>query len=784
VWTLALGAVLVLPFLYAFLPAWNLPLLPARSPASVAASHESVTTRMLPGQLIAQAAAEPVTSLTDAGAAEPSMSTPNLPRPKTGGSPSSVPDARWLLYLWAAGVAAFLLPLAGGLLSLRRLGRIARPMTDGPALCVLSSAARELGLAPSICLVESEQRSIPMTWGLARPVILLPECARGWSRERLKMVFLHELAHVRRGDYMTQLFARTVCAIHWFNPLAWLALARMRVEQERACDDLALAHGFDPADYARHLLAIVSRNKPRSGSLAVASAVSSSAHVEHRLRSILDPSQDRRALGRRQVAAWAVCVACTVAVLATGRLAAARPAIAAENALQETSREKDEPPAVAAKDQAQVIEQLRQLSVNPPDQAALTVGAIQGMIEVLHDPYATYLGPEKLAELDRNIAGLLTGIGVQLKESEGRILVERPLPDSPALNAGIRPGDEILEIDGQPTKSMKLSELVKRIAGPAGSKVILKIAHADGRLLTSSITRSAIKIPTVIRLRPGTTERSAWLIDRDQKIGYARITQFSSSTPAELKDALAALKEEGMKGLILDLRSCAGGLLDAALEVANAFLKEGTIITTRGRDGAEKTFQADPEKALGDSPLVVMVNEVTASAAEVVAGAIQARERAVVVGTRTTGKGSIQTIVKLDNGAGAIKLTTSYYILPNGRNLDKTAGKLSWGVDPNDGDFVPMDARRFEAILRLREGVGPAADATVARIDSTDVQLTAALKAMAGKLTTGEFPKVGQPLSALTAYVNRLEEIRKRRDALRKDLEAVEHELDELHKAK
>jgi carboxyl-terminal processing protease len=235
-----------------------------------------------------------------------------------------------------------------------------------------------------------------------------------------------------------------------------------------------------------------------------------------------------------------------------------------------------------------------------------------------------------------------------------------------------------------------------------------------------------------------------------------------------------------MKGLILDLRSCPGGTLEAAVGVASLFLPGGVIVTIQGRDGAEVTTSADAGKSLGDFPLVVLINEQTASAAEVVAGALQDRGRAVLVGTRTVGKGSVQSLMKLKEGSGAIKLTTAYYKLPSGRNIDRSEGNRRWGIDPNDGDFVPMDVRQLEALRRV--GPDQPRPGAAAR-DRTDPQLAAGLKAMTARLTTGEFAQAGRSKEALADYLRRREEIQKRRTALVDDLEKLDKELDELSRA-
>jgi carboxyl-terminal processing protease len=577
------------------------------------------------------------------------------------------------------------------------------------------------------------------------------------------MVLLHELAHVRRGDFVTGLLGRLACALYWFNPLAWLAAWRIRVEQERACDDLVLGRGLDPAAYARHLLEVLTRGASGGPVRTIASAMAATGPIEHRLRWILDHSRVRagRPLARRQAVLAALAVLGLVAPLAAGRprlaIAAATPDGAPAQAAPHSSA--DEP--------ADVLEQLRRNYVKPPDEAALRAGALQGMVSALHDPYSMYLAPAELAEVETQLRGTVTGIGARLGTKDGRVSVEAPLPDSPAQRAGVAPGDVILEVDGASTAGLDLRAVAKRITGAPGTVVRLKLAHQDGREVVLEITRSAITLPTVRGLPGDQDGQRPGMIDAEHKVGYGHIMQFAAATPVELGDAIRGLQAQGMKGLILDLRSCPGGMLEAAVGVASLFLPGGIVVTIQGRDGAEVATNADAAKSLGDFPLLVLINEQTSSAAEIVAGALQDHGRAVLVGTRTVGKGSVQTLFKLKEGSGAIKLTTAYYKLPGGRNIDRGAGNPRWGIDPNEGDFVPMDAHQREAAGNAGAG-------------ALDPQLAAGLKAMIARLTTGEFARVGGSNEALASDLRRREEIQKRRTALLEDLEKLDKELDAL----
>jgi carboxyl-terminal processing protease len=755
VWALAAGAAVGVPVLSVSLPVLELTLPTRSAPPMATARQEARTVAPLASAGDTTAASAVVARVSSAvGRPEPRIRVAASTHPRSARSARAGSLGRWVPWAWGVGAALSLLPSTAGLLSLWRLGRSSRPLVAGPAARLLERLAGELGLSRAVRLVESEKRAVPMTWGLWRPVVLLPQGSQSWSEECVEMVLSHELAHVKRGDFLTGLLGRLACALYWFNPLAWLAAMRIRVEQERACDDLALGRGLDPSDYARHLLEVLSRSAARGPVHAVAPAMASTGPIEQRLRSILDPSRARarRPLTQRQAVLAALVAACVVMPLA-----AARPRLAHAAAPPADENAARSPGDV----QADLLEQLRRNYVKPPDEAALRAGALGGMMNALHDPYSVYIAPAELAELETQIRGSLTGIGARLVTRDGRVVVDAPLPDSPAQKAGIAPGDVILEVDGAPAAGLDARGVARRIAGAAGTLVRLKVAHEDGREVVLEITRTAITVPTVRGLPDGAGGQRPGMVDPEHKVGYAQVIQLASVTPVALADAIRALQAEGMKGLILDLRSCPGGTLEAAVGVASLFLPDGIIVTIQRRDGAEVATHADAGKALGDFPLVVLINEQTASAAEIVAGALQDRGRAVLVGTRTVGKGSVQSLIRLKEGSGAIKLTTAYYKLPGGRNIDHVAGNPSWGVDPNEGDFVPMDA------------AGAAADS----------QLAAALKAMTARLTTGEFAKVGRSNEALADHLRRREAIQRRRAALVENLEKLDRELSELSRA-
>jgi carboxyl-terminal processing protease len=394
--------------------------------------------------------------------------------------------------------------------------------------------------------------------------------------------------------------------------------------------------------------------------------------------------------------------------------------------------------------------------------------------------------------MDNQLKGVLTGIGVQLKIVDKRLMVLTPLEGSPALKAGIKPGDAIDAIDGITTEGLTLEEVVKRILGKSGSEVKLKVVHADGAVKMVSLTRAEIRFRSVTGFRRGADGQWRFLLDPEYKIGYLQIQQFSSRTAAEVQETVKDLQKEGLKGLILDLRFCPGGLLGQAVDVVKLFLKKGVILSTRGPAKAEKTWKADGASPFAGLPLLVLVNDQTASAGEIVAGALRDHERAVLLGTRTFGKGSVMAIVKLQSG-GALKVTTAYHYLPNGRNIQKRPGAKIWGVDPSDGFYLPLSGPQTDALLndahkRAVLGLGKEdrpkepkrLTAKVIEEQHADPQLAAALRSMTARLTGGDFLKVGRDSGLLQDHLLRIEDMHRRREHLLANLKTLERDIADL----
>jgi len=290
--------------------------------------------------------------------------------------------------------------------------------------------------------------------------------------------------------------------------------------------------------------------------------------------------------------------------------------------------------------------------------------ATRGMLEQLKDPYSVLLTGDDYKALTEQTSGNYAGLGIQIDVREGWITVVAPLPDTPAERAGVATGDQIIEVDGKTTEGWKNDEAVKALRGLAGSKVTITVRRSGvADPLKFNLTRAQIHIRSV---PPGTMF--------DGGVGYISLTPVAETSAEELRSEIASMKAKGMKSLILDLRYNPGGLLDQGVKVADIFLDaKQEIVATRGRArGSTKEFYDDARQAWPELPIVVLVNDGTASAAEIIAGALQDHDRAVVVGTPTFGKGLVQTLFPLGDGV-ALKLTTARWYTPSGRTIQRIA---------------------------------------------------------------------------------------------------------------
>ncbi|MGJ0483704.1 MAG: S41 family peptidase [Methylomicrobium sp.] len=306
--------------------------------------------------------------------------------------------------------------------------------------------------------------------------------------------------------------------------------------------------------------------------------------------------------------------------------------------------------------------------VEPVSDKKLLEDAVRGMLSGL-DPHSAYLVPEEYQELKEGTTGQFGGLGIEVTMENGFIKVVSPIDDTPAQRAGLKTGDLIIRLDDKPVKGMSLVEAVKTMRGEPGSKIDLTVVReGEEAPLKFTLTRDVIKVKSV---------KSKLL---EKGYGYLRVSSFQSGTGESLVESLAQLKKDNagaLKGIVLDLRNNPGGVLNAAVEVSDAFLKSGLIVYTKGRiENSEMRFSAAGDDLLNGAPMVVLINAGSASASEIVAGALQDQKRAVIMGEKSFGKGSVQTILPTSNGA-AVKLTTARYYTPSGRSIQAE------GIEPD-----------------------------------------------------------------------------------------------------
>jgi len=343
---------------------------------------------------------------------------------------------------------------------------------------------------------------------------------------------------------------------------------------------------------------------------------------------------------------------------------------------------------------SEVFGRIKQDYVEKVSDQELIDNAIKGMVSGL-DPHSAYLDRKEYKDLQVGTQGEFGGLGIEVGMENGFVKVVSPIDDTPAERAGIQPGDLIIRIDGKPVKGMSLQDAVDHMRGKPGTKITLTIVR-EGKDKPFDVTlkRAVIKVASV---------KSRML---DDHFGYLRITQFQSHTGDDVLDALDKLKHKAggeLHGLVLDLRNNPGGVLNAAVEVADAFITDGRIVYTEGRiDRSEMSFSATPNDMLNGAPLVVLVNGGSASASEIVAGALQDQKRAVIMGRPTFGKGSVQTILPLPHGA-ALKLTTARYYTPSGRSIQAE------GITPD------VEVANVKVSAAKSEGVGPLKEADLSR---------------------------------------------------------------------
>lgn len=346
------------------------------------------------------------------------------------------------------------------------------------------------------------------------------------------------------------------------------------------------------------------------------------------------------------------------------------------------------------------VEQVEENYVRPVSRKELLESALRGMLSDL-DPHSSYINTSQWKDFRKTIEGRFGGIGISvgMDPELNRLQVMTPMVGTPAYAAGVMAGDVILDIDGKTTEGLDPERAVEVLQGRPGTEVKLTVLHeTNGKTETLTMNRAIIEIPSVLGDSRKPDDTWDFMIDKENKIGYIRIAQFVQNTTDEVKAALTDLTGAGMKGLILDLRDDPGGMLSSAVEVSDLFLEEGQIVSTKGRSVPPRSYEAEKVGTFTGFPIVVLVNQNSASASEIVSAALQDQNRAVVVGQRSFGKGSVQNIIDLDDGNSVLKLTVATYLRPSGKNIHRFKNAKDgdeWGVKPNDGLEVKLTPEEY-----------------------------------------------------------------------------------------
>lgn len=487
-----------------------------------------------------------------------------------------------------------------------------------------------------------------------------------------------------------------------------------------------------------------------------------------------------------------------------------------------------------------------------PDLKAMQRGAIRGMIEALDDPYTEFVPTEDTKLFDKAIRGEYVGIGAEVRAEGGWLAIASPLDDSPAYKAGVEADDLVVGVDGRTTWRRDVDDIIDHLTGEPGTTVTVTIERKgdetdrpQGALPPSTlkpwtdepakgaaaekpasdkpapkdaapaapdadtppdpkpgsfrfdlkIVRQKIVTSTVKGIhRVGDSQEWDFMGDPANKIGYIRVTQFTGGTTPELKAACEKLISQGMRGLILDLRFNGGGSLQAAIEMADLFLPEGVIVSTKGRKTKEEKALAHSEGTLPDFPMAVLLNESSASASEVLSGALVDNHRAIAIGTRSFGKGIVQTVYRVPSGEGQLKVTEAYYYLPSGRCLHRTPDSTEWGVDPTPGFYVPMDTKEQREMFRIRRAdeviraKGKPGDTGEQKWEDhewilqhlKDRQLSAAMKALQLRLEKGEWTPTGAEAPKGTLELAELQREQRRFELLERELDRSARRIEAL----
>jgi carboxyl-terminal processing protease len=390
--------------------------------------------------------------------------------------------------------------------------------------------------------------------------------------------------------------------------------------------------------------------------------------------------------------------------------------------------------------------------VKEVDRRELIEAAVRGMLAEL-DPYSDYIPPDDLKGFTESVEQEFSGVGIRVKfdEASHSIEVTSPLPGSPAYKAGIQAGDKIVSINGKQVNEFEtgreIETAIEMLRGKEGESVDVGIKHQEEDVKQVTLTRAVITLDTVLGNTPNADGTWDFMLDKEKKIAYIRLTHFTRRSAQEMRDAVRQLKRDDMQGLILDLRYNPGGLLQSAVEIADLFIESGEIVRTEGRNVPTRTYTAKAWGTYSDFPIAVLVNRYSASASEILSASLQDHKRAVVVGERSWGKGSVQNVIDMEDSKAALKLTTAYYHRPSGKKIHREVGEtedVEWGVKPDEGYEVKfsMDEMRAQQEDRRDRDV-PGAAAPEHPFE--DKQLAKAVEYLTSELAKKSTPSENAP---------------------------------------
>ena len=400
------------------------------------------------------------------------------------------------------------------------------------------------------------------------------------------------------------------------------------------------------------------------------------------------------------------------------------------------------------------LDQVERNYVREVNRRELVEAAIEGMLSKL-DQHTSYIAPQELDRFTSGVESEFSGLGIQVSLENGKLTILSPLVDTPAYRAGLMAGDVITHIGGQPTEGLSLDEAVRRLKGKIGTPVTLVVQHPGGKgTETVTLTREMIRVQTVSGAHRNPDDSWDFMCDKEHGIAYVRLAVFGRHTAEEMRRVLGQLVTQKMRGLVLDLRFNPGGLLTSAIAVADLFVSQGRIVSTAGRNVEEQTWEAEAQGTFEGFPMAVLVNRYSASASEIVAACLQDHQRAVIVGQRTFGKGTVQNVIPLEDGRSKLKMTTALYRRPNGKNIERLPDARDsddWGVRPDEGLEVALSESQTQKLARairqrsLPRNGGPAAAAEEL---PPDPQLDKALAYLRARIQPQEKSVASEPAPA------------------------------------